>query len=259
MHEGAQNGLNGQWFRFTNMLAGPVFLDIKRAGDDLRVATAFLMPGESSVLSAGLARIGVTMSQGSAWCNGLVGWRDSHRTRFGDGLRVEAGAVGVTVEIRPGAGGGESLTLALTNTYPNGDRPRREIDPPRGRIGAVEFPSGQSAAVMRNTSGQYVIAGHINALPVTFMVDTGASLTSVPENMGGAIGVTSCQRRTFFTANGQTVGCVAVVPSLDFGPFRARNVEVALMKNLNVPLLGMNALQGLQLVKINGSMALQRP
>lgn len=259
MHEGAKNGQSGQWFRFTNMLGGPVFLDIKRAGDGLRVATAFIMPGQSAVLASGLVRIVVTMSQGSARCNGLVGWRDGRHTRIGDILSVDAGALGVTLEFRPWLGAGERLALALLNTCPHEGLQRREIEPKRGRIGGVEFPSGQSAAVRRGSTGQYMVAGHINTVPVNFMVDTGASLTSVPEAMGGAIGVTSCQRRIFNTANGATVGCVAVVASVDFGSFRARNVEVALMKNLNVPLLGMNALQGLQLVKVNGGMALQRP
>lgn len=259
MHEGAQNGQSGQWFRFTNMLGGPVFLDIKRAADGLRIATAFIMPGQSAVLASGVARIVVTMSQGSTWCNGLVGWRDGRQTRIGDSLGVDAAALGVTLEFRPGPGGGEHLSLALSNTYPHEDRQRREIEPQRGRIGAVEFPSGQSAQVTKSSTGQYMVAGHINAVPVNFMVDTGASLTSVPEAMGGALGVNSCQRRTFNTANGTTVGCVAVVASVDFGPFVARNVEVALMKNLHVSLLGMNALQGLQLVKVNGGMALQRP
>lgn len=59
MQEGARNDLNGQWFRFTNMLAGPVFLDTKRASDALRLAAEFVMPGESSVLSAEVSRIAV--------------------------------------------------------------------------------------------------------------------------------------------------------------------------------------------------------
>ncbi len=50
------------------------------------------------------------------------------------------------------------------------------------------------------------------------------------------------------------------VESLSFGQFRVRNAVVALMKNLAThPLLGMNALQGMQLVQQNGGLALQRP
>lgn len=260
MHDDGVSPAAKKWFRFTNMLAMPVFLDIKRAGDDGRMATAFVMPGQSTVLTTGVTRIGLTIGQGSAWCNGLVGWRDGTRILVREGVAVEAGAVGATLELRPGEAGRGGVALSLLQSYPNQDRPRQEFDQRRGSIGAVDFPRGQSAGLTRKSNGSYVIAGHINSFPVTFMVDTGASITSVPETMGGAIGVTSCERRTFNTANGQTIGCVARVASISFGPFRVRDAEVVLMKNLTTqPLLGMNALQGLQLVNQNGSMALSRP
>lgn len=248
-----------KWFRFTNMLGMPVFIDIKRAADEGRVATAFVMPGQSTVLTTGVQHLSLTLSHGTAWCNGLVGWRDGRAMQVTGGLRVEPGAVGVTMEMRPGAGPQEQMSLAALQSYGQQDRRPREIEEQRRSMGTMEFPGPGTQPLMRNASGGYNVAGMINSLPVTFLVDTGASITSVPENMGGAIGMTVCQRRTFQTANGATVGCVGRVQSMSFGVFRLQNPEVVLMPNLSSPLLGMNALQGIQLVRQGGGMALVKP
>ncbi len=82
-HNDGAEPVQKKWFRFTNMLAAPLFLDIKRASDDGRMATAFVLPGESTVLTTGVHKIGVTISRGSTWCNGLVGWRDGRQLQIG--------------------------------------------------------------------------------------------------------------------------------------------------------------------------------
>lgn len=95
----------------------------------------------------------------------------------------------------------------------------------------------------KNALGQYEILGAINGNSLTFVIDTGAGITSVPGSMATKLGVKSCRPSEFVTAGGKTFGCIATVPELEFGSFRVKNVDVALMPNMQGDaLLGMNVL-----------------
>lgn len=98
-------------------------------------------------------------------------------------------------------------------------------------------------SVPKNQQGHYETPGSINGQPVTFIVDTGANLTSIPGSLAKPLGINSCEPRQFNTAGGEVFGCVATVAEVVFGSFRAQNVQVAVMPTMNGPaLLGMNIL-----------------
>lgn len=113
---------------------------------------------------------------------------------------------------------------------------------------AGEPPRVATMSVLKNKRGHYETPGSINGQSVTFIVDTGAGLTSIPGSLAKPLGITSCEPRLFSTAGGEVFGCVATVAEVVFGSFRAHNVQVAVMPTMNGPaLLGMNILEMVQI------------
>lgn len=110
-----------------------------------------------------------------------------------------------------------------------------------------------------NRSGNYTLPGSINGVPITFMVDTGASSVSVSAAAAGQMGLQGCQGVASQTANGTTTGCIALARELRFGPFSARDVRVAVLPNMlpGTALLGMNVLSRMQIVQQSGHMLLR--
>lgn len=115
-------------------------------------------------------------------------------------------------------------------------------------------------------SGHYEVAGQVASEPLRFIVDTGASLTSIPRSLGERLGIRECvpigfdlkaakepgccRPQFFHTANGTIEACVARLPSLRFGNFEVRNVQVALMPVVEGrALLGMNVLKHFSMVQ----------
>lgn len=128
----------------------------------------------------------------------------------------------------------------------------------------------------RGADGHYGVPGTVAAEPVDFVVDTGATLTTISEETGRRIGIRACpaigfdtapagqpgccRPGVFSTANGRVDGCVARVPSLRFGAFEVRNVEVAVMPALGGPtLLGMNVLKHFSLAQQGNRLTISAP
>lgn len=133
--------------------------------------------------------------------------------------------------------------------------PPADVTPlPQRSASPVQAPPTDAAGIPtyvdipRRENGTYVLAGEINGRAVHFLVDTGASLTSVPGRLAAELGLQSCTPREFHTAAGSRMGCVGVVDELSFGPFRARQVQVAIMPEMEgEALLGMNLLASLRM------------
>lgn len=131
---------------------------------------------------------------------------------------------------------------------------------------AFAVQAGEALELRLGRGGHYELPGQIGTEPVRFIVDTGASLTSIPQRVGERLGIRECsaigfdlsrgnepgccRRETFRTANGSSEGCVARVPSIRFGSFEVRNARVAVMPDMGEQaLLGMNVLRQFSLVQ----------
>ncbi len=123
--------------------------------------------------------------------------------------------------------------------------------------------------------GHYEVGGAVAAVPVRFIVDTGASLTSIPQALGERIGIRACpavgfdlsrddepgccRPEVFRTANGSVEACVARVPSVRFGAFELRNPRVAVMPGMDgQALLGMDVLRHFSLSQEGGRLRISR-
>lgn len=96
---------------------------------------------------------------------------------------------------------------------------------------------------VRMSSNGYVTPGAVNGVPVSFMVDTGASHVSLPAALAQQAGIRCEQQGQSSTANGIISACAGIASEVTFGPFRLTNIAVTIMPNARDALLGMDALR----------------
>jgi len=109
--------------------------------------------------------------------------------------------------------------------------------------------SNGSFVIPRAQDGHYYVNGSVNGFPVTFMIDTGASITAIPSDAVRNAGIRAGEVRTFNTAAGPAPGMVSKRNVLELGPFKLKNVEISSNPKLDSALLGMNVLGKFRLVQ----------
>jgi clan AA aspartic protease (TIGR02281 family) len=103
-------------------------------------------------------------------------------------------------------------------------------------------------------NGHYLLNGRIKGKSLTFIIDTGASAVSLSRSAAMSAQIYCRDQVLMRTANGATSACTAIIPSLELGPFKLKDVPAIIMPNLDQPLLGMNVLQNFRVEQENGEM-----
>lgn len=119
---------------------------------------------------------------------------------------------------------------------------------------AARVPVSANMALQQSSDGAYRVAGSANAIPLTFLVDTGATFLSLPKEVADKAGMHCVKAITTNTANGSASGCEAIISKLTFGRFTVRDVRAVIMPNLAQPLLGMNVLSQFKVEHEDGTM-----
>lgn len=114
-------------------------------------------------------------------------------------------------------------------------------------------PSAGKLQLVMDRSNSYHVDGTVNHLPVTFVVDTGATNTAISQRVADAAGLGPCVGTgQVATANGVAQICIVIVPEIIFGGFHVRYLRVGVMPNLPVDaLLGMDVLGRLKIQQEN--------
>jgi aspartyl protease family protein len=137
---------------------------------------------------------------------------------------------------------------------------KRQDNPNRG----IQTLPGAAAELVlkRNHSGHYVAPGTINGQPVTFMLDTGATLVSVPARLGDELGLEKGSSSQSSTANGYVTVHQTVIDELGIGPFVLRQIRAHLNPGMNHDdqvLLGMSVLKQLEFTQRGDTLVLRAP
>lgn len=103
-------------------------------------------------------------------------------------------------------------------------------------------------------NGHYLLNGTVNGKALTFVIDTGASVVSLPRQVAMSAQIYCKDQVLMQTANGQTNACTAIIPRLQFGPFTIKDAPAIIAPNLSQPLLGMNVLRHFKIEQENGEM-----
>lgn len=179
--------------------------------------------------------------------------------------------VGTTFVCAPVNGGG---TLIQDAPCPDSHRTvsstRQPAWPKKKESVAVDFkalPTPAAAPLLEEKlvelkvkaeKGQYRVASTAAGTQVVFLVDTGASLTALPESSEAGKAVKCDERAGASTAGGKVVFCKGRLAELKLGPFILTGVEVGVLPDLDEPLLGMNVLGAFKMEQENGVMTLSR-
>jgi clan AA aspartic protease (TIGR02281 family) len=167
---------------------------------------------------------------GTRWCDARSGFSDGRMLKFNDSLSVQPDAP-VRIAMQSSGAGPEDFRALISTFVPATPLP------------TPSFSGDGSMAVKRHGNGHFYLPGSIGGVPVTFMLDTGASVTSITSEIARAAGVRNCKEIQVQTANGSTTGCIALVPLMTLGNFTLKNVTVAVMPNMDTNLLGANVLR----------------
>lgn len=114
--------------------------------------------------------------------------------------------------------------------------------------------AGSELVLRQHPNGHYFLDGTINGKRLTFVVDTGATTVSLPQDAAMSAQIYCREQVMMQTANGTTSACITAIPKLAFGPFRVANVPATIAPGLTQPLLGMSVLRHFRVEQERGEM-----
>ena len=122
---------------------------------------------------------------------------------------------------------------------------------PNQSVQTIRSGGQEEIVLQRNRQGHYLFNGRINNQEVTFLVDTGATTTSIPAHMADRLGLARGLKFGVQTANGNSYAYSTVIDRLQLGEIEFEQVKASLNPGLQGQeiLLGMNVLKHLELVQ----------
>ena len=122
---------------------------------------------------------------------------------------------------------------------------------------SAPYSSGNDYVIPRATDGHYYVAGSVNGFSVVFMVDTGASISVLPAKLAKNAGIRAGRVVLTETAAGRSRAGLSQGNILQIGPYKLTDAKVGVNEQLQMPLLGMDALNRFQITQTNGMMILR--
>lgn len=120
---------------------------------------------------------------------------------------------------------------------------------------------GGPVTLKRNRSGHFQAPGEINGVPVTFLLDTGATYVAVSDQLAEQLGLKRGRSAWFNTANGRVQGNLTQLDEVMLGGIRISNVQGSISPGMedDTVLLGMSFLHLLNIEIRSGEMVLSLP
>ena len=145
------------------------------------------------------------------------------------------------------------LALIFSNVLDNQNNPNRSV-------ATSQSSQFQQIVLQRNRFGHYVFDGEINGKSVTFLVDTGATTTSIPANLQKYLQLKVGPAFNVSTANGIATAYMTRLDELKLGEIRLTDIEASLNPGLpnDAILLGMNVLKNMELVQRDDSLIIRQ-
>ena len=146
------------------------------------------------------------------------------------------------------------LSLLFSDALENRRNPNRDIH-------TTAAADGQRQVVLkRNRQGHYFAAGRINGQAVTFLLDTGATVVSVPRDVARRLNLKRGAKSYAATANGVIETYATRLDSVAIGDIELRDVAAHInpYSSSDDILLGMSFLRHLELTQRGGTLTLRR-
>ena len=120
---------------------------------------------------------------------------------------------------------------------------------PNQSVASSDSSQFKQITLTRNQQGHYVFDGEINQKPVTFLVDTGATITSIPAHFQDQLNLNAGAAFLVSTANGSATAYQTRLNELKMGNIVMNDVKASLNPGLSDILLGMNVLKNMELIQ----------
>ena len=242
LHSG---GPNDPELTLKNDHAYPVLMILSAPQTAIPSMSVLIHARQSATLHLPAGQYDMMFSVGNTWCNPRSGFSEGHLLKFDKPLNMQTDKP-TQLAIQTSGAGMEDFQLFIKTANPEASLP-----PPT-------FTGDGNMEVQRQANGHFYLPGTIEGIPATFMVDTGASVTSISSDLARQAGIRNCKEVQFQTANGAATGCIALVPRMTLGNFVLENITVAVMPNLEANLLGANVLRNFQVSQSDSTMLLGR-
>ncbi len=101
----------------------------------------------------------------------------------------------------------------------------------------------------QNRYGHYLVKGKINNQDVTFLLDTGATVISIPENLANSLQLEKTHRSQSRTANGTIMVYGTRLDSVSIGEIKLHNIRASINPHMQGDeiLLGMSFMKHLEI------------
>lgn len=133
----------------------------------------------------------------------------------------------------------------------------------RGQIpvGSVDAAGRLSVQLTADAYGHFVVEGHVNGEPVTFLVDTGATGVSIPGSVAKKLDLKPGLQYPVSTANGTIMVRDTRIERLSIGQIQRENVRASINSSMEgeVGLLGMTFLRHFELIQRHGTLTINEP
>lgn len=132
---------------------------------------------------------------------------------------------------------------------------------PNANPRSFETDSGVREVILdRNRQGHYLAGGKLNGVPVTFLLDTGATDVAIPANIAERAGLEPGYAGRAFTANGAVTVYTTEVDQLNIGNIELHEVRASITPSMagETILLGMSALQQVEFTQQGSTLTLRQ-
>ncbi|GLR47724.1 retropepsin-like aspartic protease family protein [Sphingomonas astaxanthinifaciens] len=125
---------------------------------------------------------------------------------------------------------------------------------------AAPVVSGTTIRIPKRDDGHFWVDGKVNGRTVRFLVDSGATTTTIPAELGKAAGLEAGMRGDFVsTANGELFMPRVTAGLVEIGSIRRTDLSVNLHPNDDTAVLGMNFLSSLSSWGVQGDQLVLTP
>ena len=141
------------------------------------------------------------------------------------------------------------------------DGKREKLDMGQHFETAEQTGARTTVALAQDASGHFITDGQVNGAHVRFLVDTGATLVSIPISEAARLGIDYQKGQAGYSvmADGRRVASYRVVlDSVTIGDLTLLNVEGSLHQGSGIPLLGMSFLNRTEMRREGANLTLTK-
>ena len=129
---------------------------------------------------------------------------------------------------------------------------------PNQQVQSSQIDGGVEVVLDSDRQGHFIASGAINGRDATFLVDTGATLVSIPESMADQMGLQREAQIRLQTATGPVTGWMTRLEEVRLGDIVQRDVRAAISPGRSeTVLLGMSFLRELELSQRDGRLRIR--